>query len=203
MAGSVNKVILIGRLGQDPKLTYLPSGSPVVEMSVATDESYKDREGNKVEKTEWHRVKAFGRTAEFCSNYLSKGRLVYVEGSLRTRSWEDQQGQKRYMTEVVVSGPGHSVQFMDSRSQSADAPGGEYGGGRGDYGGSGGRGNYGSQGGGQGGVRGGQSGQAGGQGAPSGPGARGGERQPSGPPQEEDYGPAFPSESSGMDDVPF
>lgn len=108
MAGSLNKVMLIGRLGQDPKLTYLPSGNPVAELSVATDESYKDRDGNKVDRAEWNRVKVFGRSAEFCNNYLAKGRLVYVEGTLRTRSWEDQQGQKRYVTEVVVSGPGHT-----------------------------------------------------------------------------------------------
>jgi len=117
MAGSVNKVILIGRLGQDPKLSNLPSGQPVAELSIATDESFKDRDGNKHERTEWHRVKVFGRSAEFCSNYLSKGRLVYVEGTLRTRSWEDQQGQKRYQTEIVVSGPGHKVQGLDSRGQ--------------------------------------------------------------------------------------
>ena len=117
MAAGINKVILVGRLGQDPKLTYLPSGSPVAEMSVATDESYKDREGNKVDRVEWHRVKVFGRSAEFCNNYLSKGRLVYVEGTLRTRSWEDQQGQKRYMTEVVVTGPGHTIHGLDSRGQ--------------------------------------------------------------------------------------
>jgi single-strand DNA-binding protein len=180
MAAGINKVILVGRLGQDPKLTYLPSGSPVAEMSVATDESYKDREGNKVDRVEWHRVKVFGRSAEFCNNYLSKGRLVYVEGTLRTRSWEDQQGQKRYSTEVVVTGPGHTIQGLDSRGQTAEAPAGDEGfappqnrrpatpGG---------------------------GGQAG---APrSGQGAS---RQSH---PDDDMGPAFPSEASGMDDVPF
>lgn len=121
MAGSINKVILVGRIGQDVKLNYMPSGQPVAEFSVATDESYKDREGNKVEKTEWHRVKVFGKTAEFCSNYLGKGRLVYIEGKIQTRSWEDQQGQKRYMTEVVVSGPGHCVQALDRGPDRGDA----------------------------------------------------------------------------------
>uniref|UniRef100_I2Q5X9 Single-stranded DNA-binding protein n=1 Tax=Desulfovibrio sp. U5L TaxID=596152 RepID=I2Q5X9_9BACT len=188
MAGSINKVILVGRLGQDPKLTYLASGSPVAEFSLATDESYKDREGNKQEKTEWHRVKVFGRSAEFCSNYLSKGRLVYIEGTLRTRSWEDQQGQKRYTTEVVVTGPGHTVQGLDSRGQASEAPMGEEGGFQprrapqpaGGGGGQGGapRGNYGGQG---------QSG--------------GSRQQPSS--DDDQQGPAFPSEASGMDDVPF
>lgn len=177
MAGSLNKVILIGRLGQDPKLTYLPSGSPVAELSVATDESFKDRDGNKQERTEWHRVKVFGRSAEFCNNYLSKGRLVYVEGTLRTRSWDDQQGQKHYMTEVVVTAPGHTIQGLDARGQTSEAPGpdGDFAPPRRSQ----------PQGGGQ---------RQGG-GAP-----RGGSRQ--GPP-DEDLGPAFPSEASGMDDVPF
>lgn len=178
MAASLNKVILIGRLGQDPKLTYLPSGSPVAEMSVATDESYKDRDGNKVDRVEWHRVKVFGRSAEFCNNYLSKGRLVYVEGTLRTRSWEDQQGQKRYTTEVVVTGPGHTIQGLDSRGQASEAPMGEEGG-------------YGPR-----------------RSAPQGGGRRDeGPRQGGGAPRQqqpaEDLGPAFPSEASGMDDVPF
>jgi single-strand DNA-binding protein len=86
MAGSLNKVLIIGRLGQDPKLSYLPSGQPVANFNVATDESFKDKDGNKVERTEWHRVAVYGRSAEFCANYLTKGRLVYIEGTLRTRS---------------------------------------------------------------------------------------------------------------------
>lgn len=100
MAGSMNKVILIGRLGQDPKLAYTPGGVAVASMSLATDESYTDREGNKVDKAEWHRVVAFGKPAEFCSNYLSKGRLILVEGSLQTRKWQDKAGNDRYTTEV-------------------------------------------------------------------------------------------------------
>ena len=162
MAGSVNKVILIGRLGQDPKLTYLPSGSPVTEFTMATDESFKNREGQKEERTEWHRIKVFGKSAEFCSNYLSKGRLVYVEGSIRTRKWQDQQGQDRYTTEIIVSGPQHTVQFMDSKGGGvAPTP-----------------------------VEGGETE------CRSAPGKRQ-------TPREEDLGPAFPSEASGMDDVPF
>ena len=85
MAGSLNKVLLIGRLGQDPKLSYLPSGQPVANFNVATDESFKDKDGNKVERTEWHRVAVYGKSAEFCANYLTKGSLVYIEGTLRTR----------------------------------------------------------------------------------------------------------------------
>ena len=200
MAGSINKVILVGRLGQDPKLTYLPSGQPVAEFSVATDESYKDREGNKVDRVEWHRVKVFGRSAEFCNNYLAKGRLVYIEGAIRTRSWDDQQGQKRYITEVVVTAPGHTVQGLDSRGgQTADAPMGEDG--------------FAPQqpprrpaAGGQGAPQGGQQGGGYGGGAPRPQGGAprpqqgGGGRQPY---PDDEPGPAFPSEASGMDDVPF
>ncbi len=194
MAGSLNKVMLIGRLGQDPKLAYLPSGQPAAEFTLATDDSYKDRDGNKVERTEWHRIKVFGKSAEFCGNYLSKGRLVYVEGSLRTRSWDDQQGQKRYMTEVVVSGPGTTVTFLDSKFQSSDAP--QQGGGYQNAP----QNNY------QGGPRQGGGYQGGPrQSAPQG-GGRGGRQAPpqqQGGYDDEDLGPAFPSEASGMDDVPF
>lgn len=198
MAGSVNKAIIVGRLGQDPKLTYLPSGAPVAEFTVATDESFKNREGQKEERTEWHRVKVFGKSAEFCSNYLSKGRLVYIEGSIRTRSWDDQQGQKRYMTEIVVSGPQHTVQFMDSRGGGAEAA-------PMDGGYQGGYQNGGPQGGYQGGPQGGYS--DGGQQRRAPQGGQGGQRQQYNnrqqPPRDEDMGPAFPSEASGMDDVPF
>lgn len=117
MAGSLNKVQIIGRLGNDPKLTYLPSGQPVAEMSVATDESYKDKSGNKIEKTEWHNVSVYGRSAEFCDKYLSKGRLVYIEGMLRTRKWQ-KDGQDHYSTEVTVNAPGHRVQGLDKNPDS-------------------------------------------------------------------------------------
>ena len=102
-------------------MAYMPSGQAVAEFSVATDESYKDKDGNKVEKTEWLNIKAFGKTAEFCGNYLGKGRLVYIEGKIATRSWDDKNGQKRYMTEIVVSAPGHCVQGLD-RAPNGEAP---------------------------------------------------------------------------------
>ncbi|WP_291321723.1 single-stranded DNA-binding protein [Desulfonatronospira sp.] len=114
MAGSMNKAIIVGRLGQDPKLAYTASGLPVVNLSVATDESYTDRDGNKVDKAEWHRVVVFNKPAEFCANYLGKGSLVLVEGRLQTRKWQDQQGQDRYTTEIVAM----RVQGLDSRGQS-------------------------------------------------------------------------------------
>jgi single-strand DNA-binding protein len=110
---SMNKVVLAGRIGQDPRTNHSASGVCVVNLSLATDESFKDREGNKVEQTEWHRIVVFGKQAEFCSNYLSKGRLVLVEGSLQTRKWQDQQGQDRYTTEVKAQ----RVQALDSKAQ--------------------------------------------------------------------------------------
>lgn len=148
MAGSLNKVELIGRLGQTPKLTYLPSGTPVAEFSLATSETFKDKEGQKQENTEWHNIKIFGKPAEFFAKHLSKGRLVFICGTLRTRRWESEDGQKHNKTEVVLFGPAHGIKFLDSM-KTTDAP----------------------------------SGQA-------------------QAPAEED-GPAFPSEASGMDDVPF
>lgn len=100
MAGSLNKVLLIGRLGRDPDLRYTASGQPVANFSMATDESYTNKEGQKVERTEWHRIVVWGRQAEFCGNYLTKGRLVYVEGKLETRKWQDKDGQDKYTTEI-------------------------------------------------------------------------------------------------------
>jgi single-strand DNA-binding protein len=97
---SVNKVILIGHLGQDPELRYTGSGTPVCSMRVATNESYKDSDGNFVERTEWHSVVAWARLAEICGEYLRKGSQVYFEGSLQTRQWEDRDGNTRYTTEV-------------------------------------------------------------------------------------------------------
>lgn len=120
MAGSLNKVMIIGRLGKDPEVKYTQSGSAVANLTVATDESYTDRSGNKVEQTEWHRVVVWNKQAEFCNNYLRKGSLVYVEGSLQTRSWEDQQGQKRYTTEIKA----FRIQGMDSKPQNAGGAGG-------------------------------------------------------------------------------
>lgn len=111
MAGSLNKVILIGRLGRDPEMRYTPSGQPVTNFSLATDESYTGKDGNKVEKTEWHRIVVWGKQAEFCGNYLAKGRLVYVEGKLETRKWTDKDGAEKYTTEIKAD----RVLGLDSR----------------------------------------------------------------------------------------
>ncbi|HIG02140.1 MAG TPA: single-stranded DNA-binding protein [Myxococcales bacterium] len=110
MAG-INKVILIGNLGRDPELRYTQNGQPVANFSLATSENWTDKSsGEKVEKTEWHRIVVWGRTAEHCSQYLAKGRTVYVEGRLQTRDWEDKEGQKRSTTEVNAQ----TVQFLGS-----------------------------------------------------------------------------------------
>ena len=108
---TLNLVQIIGRLGRDPELRYTHTGSPVASLNIATDESYVDRDDNKVERTEWHRVLVFQRQAENCANYLRKGSLVYVEGSLQTRKWQDQNGQDRYTTEIKAQ----RVQFLDRR----------------------------------------------------------------------------------------
>ena len=107
----LNKVMIIGRLGRDPELRYSQSGSPVCTLNIATDESYTDRDGNRVDRAEWHRVVVFQKAAENCSQYLTKGSLVFVEGSLQTRKWQDQQGQDRYTTEIKAQ----RVQFLDKR----------------------------------------------------------------------------------------
>lgn len=109
---SLNLVQIIGRLGRDPELRYTSNGQAVCSLNVATDESYTDRDGNKVERAEWHRVSAFGKIAESCANYLAKGSLVYVEGNLTTRKWQDQNGQERFTTEIKAK----SVQFLDRRN---------------------------------------------------------------------------------------
>ena len=108
---SVNKVILVGNLGKDPELRYTKSGEPVANFSVATNEKWKDKQGNKQERTEWHRVVVWGKTAENCAQYLAKGRSVYLEGSLQTQEWTDKQGVKRQTTEIRA----HSVQFLGSK----------------------------------------------------------------------------------------
>ena len=97
---SLNKVILIGRIGRDPEMKHTPSGQPVANFSVATDESYTGKDGQKVEKTEWHKIVVWGKQAEFCGNYLSKGRLAYIEGKLETRKWTDKDGAEKYTTEI-------------------------------------------------------------------------------------------------------
>ena len=99
---SVNKAILVGRLGQKPELRYTPSQSAVTNVTLATNETRRDASGNNIDSTEWHRVVVFGKTAEFVANYLDKGTLIYVEGRLQTRSWEDRDGVKKYTTEIVA-----------------------------------------------------------------------------------------------------
>lgn len=165
MAGSLNKVILVGHLGQDPKISYTQSGQPVANLRMATSERFKDKQGQWTDRTEWHSVVAWGKDAEFCSNYLAKGALIMVEGRLQTRKWQDKDGQDRYSTEVVAN----RVQSLGGRGQ-------------------------------------------GGESQPGAPRQQGGQPQRNGQPQgggkppfhdDEDLGPAFPSEASGMDDVPF
>lgn len=102
MAGSVNKVIILGNLGTDPEVKYLPSGQAVCELRVATSYDFQDKSGQSQQRTEWHRVVVWGKTAENCGKYLKKGRQVYVEGRLQTRSWENKEGQKQYTTETVA-----------------------------------------------------------------------------------------------------
>ena len=176
----LNKVMIIGRLGRDPELRYTQSGSPVASLRIATDESYTDKDGQRIDRTEWHSVVVFQRSAENCNQYLRKGSLVYIEGKLTTRKWQDQNGQDRYTTEVRAE----RVQFLDRKGSNP---------GEGD--------------------------DMGGMGAPTGGytpprfqqnGGRQGapmQRQPQrrAPQQDsyEDLGPAFPSEASTMDDIPF
>lgn len=114
MARGINKVILIGNLGQDPETRYMPSGGAVTNISVATSESWKDKQtGEPQERTEWHRVALFNRLAEIAGEYLKKGSKVYIEGSLRTRKWQDQSGQDRYTTEIIAN----ELQMLDSRGE--------------------------------------------------------------------------------------
>lgn len=124
MAGSVNRAIILGHLGKDPVVKYTQGGQAVCEMSIATSERWKDKGGEAHEKTEWHTVVAWGKTAENCGEYLKKGRAAYVEGKLQTRSWEDKQsGEKRYKTEIVAE----RVVFLgggDGRSEGAGDRGG-------------------------------------------------------------------------------
>ena len=146
MARGVNKVILVGNLGADPETRAMPSGSTVANLRIATSESWRDKtSGEQQERTEWHRVALFGRLAEIASEYLKKGSQVYIEGSLRTRKWQDKQGQERFSTEIV----GNELQMLGGRG------GGGAGGGGGGY------------------ERSGASGGAGSGGAPA-PGGRGG-----------------------------
>jgi single-strand DNA-binding protein len=131
MAG-VNKVILIGNLGRDPELRYTQGGQAVVNFTLATSENWTDKSGEKVERTEWHRIVVWGRVGELCAQYLSKGRTVYVEGRLQTREWEDKEGNKRSTTEINAQ----TVQFLGGpRGDSGGGAGGGFSGGGGGAGG--------------------------------------------------------------------
>ena len=117
MAG-INKAILVGRLGSDPEVRYTPSGVAVANFNIATSEEWKDKDsGEKKERTEWHRIVAWSKLGEICGEYLSKGRQVYIEGRIQTRSWEDRDGNKRYTTEIVAT----DVQFLGGRDAGSGA----------------------------------------------------------------------------------
>jgi len=123
----VNKVIILGNLGQDPEVKFMPSGGAVANITVATSESWKDKQtGEPKEKTEWHRVVLFGKLAEIAGEYLKKGSKVYIEGQLQTRKWQNQQGQDQYTTEVVVQGFNGTLQMLDSRQGGGGQQGGGF-----------------------------------------------------------------------------
>jgi single-strand DNA-binding protein len=114
---SVNKVILVGRLGKDPEVKYTPSGTPVAKFTLATDEVFKDRAGEQQRRTEWHTIVAWSKLAEICGEYLVKGKQVYIEGSIRSRQWEDQSGNKRTAYEIVA----RDMRMLGSRADSERA----------------------------------------------------------------------------------
>lgn len=121
----INKVILVGNLGNDPEIRYMPNGGAVANITIATSESWRDKgTGEQREKTEWHRVVLFGKLAEVAGEYLRKGSQVYVEGQLQTRKWQDQSGQDRYSTEVVVQGFNGVMQMLGGRAQGGTPMGG-------------------------------------------------------------------------------
>jgi len=109
----VNKVILVGRLGADPEVRYTPDGTMVTNFNLATDMQWKDKNGEQVRKTEWHKIVTYRKLAEICGQYLAKGKLVYVEGRIQTRSWEDKEGNKRYTTEIIAA----NMQMLDTKGQ--------------------------------------------------------------------------------------
>ncbi|MEM7008803.1 MAG: single-stranded DNA-binding protein [Thermodesulfobacteriota bacterium] len=117
---AVNKVMLIGNLGRDPEIRYTTGGQAVANFTIATTERYTNKAGERQEDTEWHRIVAWGRLAEICGEYLTKGRMVYIEGSIRTRSWEDKEGNTRYTTEIVA----RNMQMLGGQGQGtrSDAP---------------------------------------------------------------------------------
>ncbi|MCH7574122.1 MAG: single-stranded DNA-binding protein [Candidatus Marinimicrobia bacterium] len=116
--GSVNKVILVGHIGGDPEVKYTPSGTAVVNLTLATNEVRRDKEGNDVETTEWHRLVVWGKQAEFAGNYVKKGQLLFVEGRLQTRKWEDRNGVERRTTEVVTE----NLTMLGSKKGGSDPP---------------------------------------------------------------------------------
>ena len=119
MAGSINKVILVGRLGKDPETRFTPSGKAVTNFSMATSESWKDASGERQEKTEWHRVQMWGPLAEIAAKYLSKRKQVYIEGRLQSRSWDADDGSKRYTTEIVAN----QMQILSDKGDGGNDPG--------------------------------------------------------------------------------
>ena len=119
---SVNKVILVGNLGRDPETRYMPDGGAITNISIATTSTWKDKSGEKQEATEWHRVAFFGKLAEIAGEYLKKGSQVYVEGKLRTRKWQDKDGQDKYTTEVIAD----TMQMLGSRQGMGGEGGGDY-----------------------------------------------------------------------------
>ena len=122
----INKVILVGRLGKDPEIRSTPGGQSVAKFTIATDEKFTDRAGEKQERTEWHNIVAWGKLGEICGQYLKKGKLVYIEGSIRTDSWDDKEsGQKKYRTEIVA----RDMKMLDRRGDDGGGGGGSYGGG--------------------------------------------------------------------------
>jgi len=121
---SVNKVILVGRLGRDPETRYTGSGQAVANFTMATDESYKDRNGERQKRTEWHRITAWGKLAEICQQYLKKGTMVYIEGRIQSREWQDKEGQKRTSYDIVAN----TMKMLSSRADAAAAGGGMGGG---------------------------------------------------------------------------
>jgi single-strand DNA-binding protein len=127
MGKGINKVILVGNLGNDPEVRYMPNGNAVANLSIATSESWKDQQGQLQEKTEWHKVTMYRRLAEIAGEYLKKGSQIYLEGKLQTRKWQDQQGNDRYTTEVIAD----QLQMLGGRNESGG--GGQSGGGQGGY----------------------------------------------------------------------
>lgn len=127
---SVNKVILVGNLGRDPEMRYMPSGDALASFSIATTDSWKDKSGQKQERTEWHRISMFGKLAEIAGEYLKKGSSVYIEGRLQTRKWQDKDGNERYTTEIVADrmqmlggrGGGNAYEVMDDEGQGYAPP---------------------------------------------------------------------------------